>query len=728
MKTYILLPAGFLIFIFSIVELNAQGRAVYNNAENFMAESLFEKAAPLYLSLYKENPNNGQYAFKTAYCYFNIPTKKDSSIAFLLKAGEKVSNEYKGNYKDSLAPPETFYYTAQYYHKNFMFDEAITYYRKYKNTEKKPGADLRVERKIEECIFGQKQTLVPKDLVVYDLGPIVGSSQDDHSPIIVRNGNEIIFTSKRSKNEETGQYEENVYSTKKIEGHWQKPIPIKKLNTDRHDASAGISPDGKRMYLYKDVNKGDIYISRKGEDGEWSKPEPLPGLVNTRFRETHISVSRDESLLFFSSDRPGGYGKSDIYVSKKLGDGTWGEPTNLGENVNTQYNEEGAFIAYDNKTLYFSSDGHLGMGGYDLFVTHQNNDGTWGKPENLGYPANSPSDDVFYFIMKERPDIAYYVSNHHGTTGSTNIYSIIKPEEYKRIKDSIDGTVWYPKAEQLPGDVTIFHTGKETLSEKDIESVKIRLHREGVDTSKITLNIKKSNRGINSSSENTPSFAHESFKNKYSRSKLPPSMTNDEDAAKPKRVPSAYIVFVTHPDEDALLASVGNEDLTPVNPHSSVSEFTPGPHSYGDRTFPSGYSASFGDENKSSTELTEKKEAGSKKSYLEFVIYFGYNRTEADIDENFKAVADKLKQKKLQKIEVFGHTDAKGANSYNYNLAFKRITFIENFLFTSGAEDHKVFARSFGESDPVAPNQINGQDNTEGRKKNRRVVVKIYYQ
>jgi outer membrane protein OmpA-like peptidoglycan-associated protein len=184
---------------------------------------------------------------------------------------------------------------------------------------------------------------------------------------------------------------------------------------------------------------GDLYVSYL-QDDQWSIPESLGPNINTEYRETHAAISIDGQTLYFTSERPGGSGGSDIYMSELQEDGSWGSATNLGDAINSELNEEGPYIHPSDTVMYFSSNGHKGMGGYDLFMSIKGKDGVWKEPKNIGYPLNSPDDDVF-FISSPEGNYGFYASNQYGSTGSTNIYTLKLPSQFKNNLAVIAGNI-----------------------------------------------------------------------------------------------------------------------------------------------------------------------------------------------------------------------------------------------------------------------------------------------
>jgi hypothetical protein len=247
----------------------------------------------------------------------------------------------------------------------------------------------------------------------------------------------MVFTSRRngtgSKIDTDGQYFEDIYITHLKNGIWSDPKGISELNTNDHDASISISADGQELYIYKaehdNIKKtegGDIFVSRlKGTT--WSQPEKLAPVINSQSKESHISISSEGRTIYFSSNRPGGFGGMDIYTVSKLPNGKWGRARNLGPAINTEYDEDSPFIHPDGKTLYFSSAGHKTMGGLDIFKSVTNK-GSWTPPVNIGYPINSTDDDVYYTPTPDGKR-AYFASYRKGSYGKTDIFLIKTPNK-----------------------------------------------------------------------------------------------------------------------------------------------------------------------------------------------------------------------------------------------------------------------------------------------------------
>lgn len=299
----------------------------------------------------------------------------------------------------------------------------------------------------------------PRRLV--NLGSSINTLAHDYNPVMTADGNTLYFA---RKNADTG---EDIYYTKKIDGAWQPARRVtNNVSTSTHEVPVNISADAKSLIIYgnystlpefnyvnlleRNLGKGDLYYSQKQGDN-WGKIKVFPTPINTRHYETGLAFTADESAVLFSSDRPGGVGgykpnyppdklyyhgagefNLDLYVVEKTANG-WGEPINLGEVINTPFAEKSPYLHPDMKTLYFSSDGHYGLGGYDIYMTQRLSMDSWtewSEPVNIGKAINSPYDDTFY--LTATGDKALMVSSREGNSyGQRDIYMVEIPEEYQ---------------------------------------------------------------------------------------------------------------------------------------------------------------------------------------------------------------------------------------------------------------------------------------------------------
>ena len=387
--------------------------------------NIWQKAIVFYKEAYDFNPNNSLVNYKLGSCYlFSI--HKSWALDFLKKA-------YSLN--PSVAQ-DIHLLLGKAYHYKYDFDAAIKEYEKHRIVLSNTGGQnqlIELSKMISDCRFAKKLYENPERVWIDNLGPQINTKYPEYSPMINADESVIIFTTRRESGigdqidvEDMGYMEDIFTSYKDENGNW---VPSKgfdeNINTKSHDASAGFSNDGLSVFIYYgSKGMGDIYISQK-ENGQWSKARSIGKKINGKnTHETSACLSFDGKKLYFSSNREGGYGKHDLWESNWNADKKeWGEPINMGPVVNTKYDERSVFMHPDGKTMYFSSKGHPGMGGYDIFYTKMQSNGIWEKPTNIGYPVSTPDDDV-NFVMAASGKQGYYSSFREDGEGEKDLYII----------------------------------------------------------------------------------------------------------------------------------------------------------------------------------------------------------------------------------------------------------------------------------------------------------------
>jgi tetratricopeptide (TPR) repeat protein len=290
----------------------------------------------------------------------------------------------------------------------------------------------------------------PIKLKITDLGPSVNSEYDDHSPLVNITGQEMYFTSRRPLGKDRllpdNQYFENIFKSTNPGDGWQPPVAVDELiKRNEHLSILSLSADGNNLFLYKDEGRitRNLFVSQR-INGKWQEPEKLPAPINSDFDETHASLSPDMSTLYFTSNRPGGFGGLDIYEISKDKYGQWGEPLNLGPAINTPYDEETPMMHPDGKTLYFNSDGPSSMGGFDVLYSQKMSDGHWAAAVNMGYPVNSPDDDLFFMPTLDKSEAyltSFRLSDKHG---HSSIYHVTFEDAPGGALAVIEGTMENP--------------------------------------------------------------------------------------------------------------------------------------------------------------------------------------------------------------------------------------------------------------------------------------------
>ncbi|MDX2190546.1 MAG: OmpA family protein [Bacteroidota bacterium] len=325
------------------------------------------------------------------------------------------------------------------YKLNYKFEIAINHFEKYKaavqaNTNKKTIFDFTIadaDRQINNCKNAIELMKNPIEVHIYNLGPKINSKFADYVPCVSADETELIFTSRRDnstggKTDADGRYFEDIYISHKLDSSWSSAVKLGfGINTPDHDACVGLSPDGNEMYIYRNVKRsGDIFVSDQKND-IWSTPVKMDPAINSPHWEPSGSTTNDENTFFFTSDRPGGYGGRDIYMARKLPNGKFDKAINMGPKINTADDEDAPFIHTDGKTLYFSSKGHKGLGGFDIFHCRVNvlTGEVLQEPENIGYPINTPDDEI-YFVWSADGKRAYFSSDRPGGYGDKDIYML----------------------------------------------------------------------------------------------------------------------------------------------------------------------------------------------------------------------------------------------------------------------------------------------------------------
>ena len=439
MKATKLLTFLFLVSLSFLVQAQNKSffstKSGYTNAEADSlerADYLYDEgdypvALPNYILLNEAHPKDLSLLYKMGVCYLYKNDEHDKAIECFTKIMEKDKKASDINY-----------YLGRAYLLNYKFDEALDCFNKYLLSKKiKEDRKKETEHYIENCNNGRKLLASPVEVKIENIGNVVNTAASEYVPVISSDESVLIFTYRGPKStggrqnvlnqpDEYGIYYEDVFISNRVDGKWTEPQGIgDNVNGIGHDACIALSSDGQKLFVYKNTSKdmGDIYMSRL-QGKEWSYPEQLKGDINTpTFWEGSISLSADEKTVYFASERPGGYGGRDLYKATLQSDGTWRDTMNLGGGINTPYNDDAPFIHPDGTQLYFSSEGHNSMGGYDIFKVDLQLDGTWSEPVNIGYPINTTDDEKFYVLTADGKR-GYYSSGKPGGYGQQDIYTV----------------------------------------------------------------------------------------------------------------------------------------------------------------------------------------------------------------------------------------------------------------------------------------------------------------
>ncbi|MDK2977892.1 MAG: hypothetical protein PWP52_606 [Bacteroidales bacterium] len=405
-------------------------KRAFVNAEFYLLYNEYKEALPLFMELYHAGREDANVKYRIGYCYLNIPNQKDKAIQYLQEAIQDISENYKvGDYNEKKAPIEAYYYLGIAYRVTNQMEEAIEVFNKYKKLLNPADQEKNklVETQLTACKNAIELSRKPTNIMETNLGKNINNQYPNTNPVVSDDEETIVFSSEL-------RFYSGVFMSKKRDGRWLPARNISlEFNSEFPVVPVFITRDGNTLYLQRnDQDIYNLYVSRY-TNGVWSQLEKLNHNINSKANETHACITDDGKTLYFVSNREGGFGGFDIYKSTLDANGEWGPPINLGATINSYLDEVTPFIAEDGKTLYFSSQGHYNIGGFDIFKATKNGD-SWAKPQNLGYPFNTTDDDIFFFPLNNGK-IAYYSKFKETGFGENDIYRIeifdqeIIPEE-----------------------------------------------------------------------------------------------------------------------------------------------------------------------------------------------------------------------------------------------------------------------------------------------------------
>jgi len=397
-------------------------KSKYKSAEEFLTYDEFEEALKIYLELYKENNNNFNFAYKIGYCYLTGEKTQDvdAAIEYFLLASEHIAKRYKNNFKETEAPVTTWYYLGVAYRLNKEFDKAIDAFKRYdeemRRRERKSVPGKFIQREIQTCkdakeVIDSERMKIEK-IYVQDL-----EEPNVRCPILCYDANRLVFTNGKYNifppdiNYNTEYSEgpfDGVYTAERNEnGQFSNPKFISEdLGIPYPNIPVTATADGSELYLIVDkYDNGDIYVSHY-ENGKYQPAEKVKKLCSRKW-ESHATITADGQRIYFTSLRKGGEGGLDIWYSDRDEEGKWQKPVNAGPVINTPFHEEMPYVIRNGNALYFSSEGHKNLGGFDMFYSSwDESQETWTEPVNLGYPFSTAGNDMGY-IIENTPIFAF---------------------------------------------------------------------------------------------------------------------------------------------------------------------------------------------------------------------------------------------------------------------------------------------------------------------------------
>lgn len=650
----------------------AQGMEIFDYEHRKVATELFMLAV-------QANPKNAKAQFMTGRSIM-LTVRKELSLQY-----------FKNAYQlDPKIDADILFYLGQAYHYSEKFDSAIVLYDRYNRLlarsldYEKSKKINEVNRKIFECHNAKIMVAQPVDVTLSHLSNSINSEWPDYAPTINADETFMVFTTRRPEENmnnrlaQDNEYYEEIFYTKKVDGEWTPARNLSgPLNNSYHNASINLSPDGKEMLLYHDSNGGDILASFLQPNGTWTDPEEILE-INTEYIENSATITADGTKLYFSSNRPGGYGGTDIYVSVKDAKGRWGTPRNLGRNINTEMDEDGVYVSASGKHLYFSSNGHAGMGDLDIYRSVFNPEkDLWEKPINMGYPINSVENDI-YIVLTRDEDYAYISSVRPEGIGEQDIYKIDirnwKEPVYTQ-PDFADAVLAMEDQMPLFGGRPVTETKPETkpeTTEKPVltpASVDLTVYVAEGDTKQPISNAQVKLTAVGSDLNLTSSKPGTYFTNVKNKT--------------------------TGVERYKLLVS-SMEHI----PYSSSYLFGPGMN----------------------TALTDTiyldKIAVNYRRTLN--VYFAHD---SDVPKSFEDILyleQIMKTSSSIKVEISGHTDNLGSHAYNVGLSQRRAQAVKKHLVNAGIDESRITVAGYGPDKPIADNKTRAS-----RQLNRRTEFTI---
>mgnify|MGYP000008084703 CR=1 FL=1 len=626
----------------------------------------YEEALDEFLKAYEYNSDNAALNYKIGVCHFML-RNNEKAIQFFNEALAE----------DEEVASDIFYLLARAYHYNYDFQDAIRNYQRCLDSDIIDDLDQersQVNVYIRQCNNAKDLVKEPARVNINNMGESINSPYGDYGPVFL--GDSVLYFTSRRKHEKNNdrwpgdrKYYSNIFRSHRQNEQWQEAELVSGNIFSRHNnAIVEVTSDPKRIYVYRGhKDKGDIYYYEHN-GRRWRGPKNFSRLVNTNAKESSMCITNAGNTVYFVSELDeNNLGKKDIFYSEKNENGKWSYPVNLGSTINTSLNEEGVFVNSTNDKLYFSSEGHNSMGGYDIFVAERDASGDWQDPENIGYPVNTPYDDVLFRTIEGEDNKGYYATVREEGLGGKDLYEIIFLGEEREYEASIaiDSIAWnvkpdkellYRTPEKLAIDTTIYLSGRimDTISDQGIQA-------------KLEVIDNQKNQIVATHLSDTSGRYHIS---------LPEQ----------KR----YGIDISAKDYLFFARTLNFNELEVVN-DTIYKDF-----------------------------VLDKVEVG-KKVVLDN-IYFETNsaKLKSSSYPELERVVKLMNDNPGIKLEISGHTDNVGSYLANKKLSENRAESVVDYLVEQGIDQSRLSYEGYSFTQPVAPN-----DTPEGRQKNRRVEFEV---
>jgi len=630
-----------------------------------------EMAYNNYMIAHKLNPNNAEVNFKLGQCMIETH-HKDQAVSLLLKAYEL----------DKTVDPWMEYYVGMAYQLKMEWDEALSHYKKFQSSFKKaddPKYKKFISLRKKQCATGKRLASNPVRAWIDNLKPL-NSSANDFGPSITMDGSTIVFTSTRKNGHEAnefGGYDTDLYSAEYSNGKWSAPRNMgKNVNSKGDEISSMMAYDGSKLLMFKkndehEVPNYDVFQSRLN-GATWATPESVSRNINTRANQSFPSYNFDGVKIYYLSDKATSSSSGlDIFHSGRMDPNPntkkYGQPSNNGcGEINSKFHEGSVYLHPDGKRMFFSSQGHDGMGGYDIYVSEKKQS-VWQKPVNLGYPINTPYDDLF-FAGTASGKYGFIASNRPGGKGELDIYKVTFWGEEKELavdtEDFLLASIANPiKDNTIAKKVAVNKSSLTIFKGKTIDAIT----KESVEA---TMEIVDNSKGGALISKLTTNSA---------TGKFLLSLTAGRN----------YGIAVK---ADGYLFHSENFDIVETTDFNMVDK------------------------------VVELKNVavGSKIALRNIFFSTGKSDLRPESNKELDRLVKLLKDVPRLKIEISGHTDNTGSATLNEKLSQNRAQAVVDYLSGRGISKSRLTAKGYGPTRPIATN-----NSAEGRQQNRRTEFEI---
>ena len=740
-----------LVTIITSLNVGAQSfKSLYFKSLHYLEVYDYSAALDILLEMKELDPENCNTHFFIGNCLMNIPNREKEAIPYYEKAIEKLTIAYKiANPREKNAPIEAIELLGNAYHMNYEFEKAIEKYEFYGKflSEYNEDAVRSNARKIRRSKNALKLVQNPVDVKIYPL-ETVNSEFSEYKPLLNAQENTMFFTAKKpygltDNKDDQGDFYEHIYFSEKVGNNWtQAKLMPSPINTKKSTSALYLSADG--QYLLSSMVNNDNNIGPLGrgifesyKNGNvWTDPQIFQNKVNTSYLETSANMDLNKNMIFFVSDRDGGLGGKDLWMIKKLDNDSWSSPQNLGEPINTEYDEESPYFHSDGKTLYFSSKGHSSIGGLDIFKSELDKELNWTSPKNMGYPINTVNDDLS-FVPTVTGNKAYFSSVRNGGKGKSDIYEMILPNQeesslavykgkvtnqngkpIKNIEVSVQNDKYYPVYKEFQINkssgkfVFVFESGNFYNIKFDIDTLTIY----------DSINVSENQKGIFSYSKSIE-IAEDEVVVTNAVIEIEEKITIEKQPMVINNVLKASPVVSSNLSNDA-----NSKSLESLEKASKKTELVKDTLSTSNQPIIADNSNSVTQEDIGAKESDSKEEKAEE--HILFYDNINFKSESSDLSNSEKSKLDKLiedlKSNPTWRVNSIGHTDNTGSMKYNQILSVLRSESVKTYMINRGISFKRIETIGMGEVHPLAENlAADGSDNPTGRAANRRVEIQI---